>query len=132
MNLAGRRRSTAGTGTAVTQNFQWQAEPLSNNTSTESGSLNLLFGQGSNKLAETGLNIASNGQITFATGQTFPGTGNGTVTSVGSGAGLTGGPITSSGTLEHRHGRGNECHAGESVVDSSGGAQTSPAAVWWR
>jgi len=35
--------------------------------------------------------------ITFASGQTFP--GSGTVTSVGSGAGLTGGPITTSGTL---------------------------------
>jgi hypothetical protein len=35
--------------------------------------------------------------VTFASGQTFPGTG--TVTSVASGAGLTGGPITSSGTL---------------------------------
>ncbi|MGO9274963.1 MAG: beta strand repeat-containing protein [Terriglobia bacterium] len=37
------------------------------------------------------------GLVTFAAGQTFPGTG--TVTSVGSGAGLTGGPITTSGTL---------------------------------
>jgi len=37
------------------------------------------------------------GLVTFAAGQTFPGTG--TVTSVGSGAGLTGGPITTSGSL---------------------------------
>ena len=36
--------------------------------------------------------------ITFASNQTFPGTG--TVTSVGSGTGLTGGPITTSGTLQ--------------------------------
>jgi len=85
------------TGTAVTQNFQWQAEPVDNDTSNASGTLNLLFGQGTNKPAETGLNIASTGQITFANGQTFPGTG--TVTSVGSGLGLTGGPITNSGTL---------------------------------
>jgi hypothetical protein len=35
--------------------------------------------------------------VTFAAGQTFP--GSGTVTSVGSGSGLTGGPITSSGAL---------------------------------
>lgn len=88
-----------GAGAAITQNFQWQAEPVGNNTATTSGTLNLLFGTGANKLAETGLNIASNGQITFATGQTFPGTGDGTVTSVGSGAGLAGGPITGSGTL---------------------------------
>ena len=85
------------TSTAVAQTFQWQAEPVGNDTSTASGSLNLLFGQGTSKPAETGLNIASNGQITFATGQTFPGTG--TVTSVGTGLGLTGGPITNSGTL---------------------------------
>ena len=83
--------------TAVTQTFQWQAEPVGNDTGTATGSLNLLFGQGSTKPTETGLNIASNGHITFATGQTFPGVG--TVTSVGSGAGLTGGPITTSGTL---------------------------------
>jgi hypothetical protein len=89
----------SGTSKAVTQNFQWQAEPLGNNTGTPSGSLNLLFGQGANKLAETGLNIASNGQITFATGQTFPGTGDGTITGVttGAGSGLIGGG--NSGTL---------------------------------
>jgi len=37
------------------------------------------------------------GAITFAGGQTFPGTG--TVTSVNTGAGLTGGPITSTGSI---------------------------------
>ena len=37
------------------------------------------------------------GLVTFKSGQTFPGAG--TVTSVASGAGLTGGPITSTGTL---------------------------------
>jgi hypothetical protein len=37
------------------------------------------------------------GLATFATGQTFPGAG--TVTSVAAGAGLTGGPITTTGTL---------------------------------
>ena len=91
----------SGTGAAVSQNFRWQAEPVGNDTSSPSGTVNLLFSAGPSSPVETGLNIASNGQITFATGQTFPGTGsgNGTVTSVGSGAGLTGGPITTSGTL---------------------------------
>jgi hypothetical protein len=93
----------SGTSTAVNQLFQWQAEPVNNDTSTASGSLNLLFAQGTAKPAETGLNIASNGQITFASGQTFPGTGtgNGTVTSVAAGTGLTASPspITGSGTL---------------------------------
>ena len=83
---------------AVNQTFQWQAEPAGNNTTSPSGTLNLLFGSGVPP-AETGLHIGGNGQITFAPGQTFPGTGSGTVTSVASGLGLTGGPITGSGTL---------------------------------
>jgi hypothetical protein len=45
----------------------------------------------------TAFQVASTGKVTFVSGQTFPGTG--TVTSVASGAGLTGGPITTSGTL---------------------------------
>jgi hypothetical protein len=64
----------SGTNSPVPQTFQWQSEPVGNNTSNASGSLNLLFAQGTGKPAETGLNIASNGQINFASGQTFPGT----------------------------------------------------------
>ncbi len=79
------------TSKAVTQTFQWQAEPTGNNTATPAGTLNLLVGSGGSKAAETGLNIASNGQITFAPGQTFPGTGNGTITGVTAGTDLTGG-----------------------------------------
>jgi len=94
---------SSGAGSAVAPHFQWQAEPVGNNTATPSGSLNLLYSVGSNALAETGLKIAGNGLLTFAAGQTFPGTGtgngNGTVTSVGTGLGLAGGPITTSGTL---------------------------------
>jgi trimeric autotransporter adhesin len=45
----------------------------------------------------TAFEVSSTGLVTFASGQTFPGTG--TVTSVASGTGLTGGPITRSGTL---------------------------------
>jgi hypothetical protein len=48
-------------------------------------------------ISGTAFAVSSAGKVTFVAGQTFPGTG--TVTSVGSGAGLTGGPITSSGTL---------------------------------
>lgn len=84
-------------GAAVNQTFQWQAEavPSSNDTASPSATLNLLFFSGTNKAAETGLNIASNGQITFASGQTFPNTIAGVTTA--SGSGLTGGG--SSGTL---------------------------------
>ncbi len=50
----------------------------------------------------TALSVDHTGLVTFVSGQTFPGTG--TVTSVGSGAGLTGGPITTSGTLSIKTG----------------------------
>ena len=100
LNLAASAYNSS-TPAAVNQTFQWLAEPAGNNTSTPSGTLNLLFGSGTTKPSETGLDIASNGQITFATGQTFPGTGtgDGTVTSVATGLGLKGGLITTSGTL---------------------------------
>lgn len=75
---------------AVTQDFQWLAEPAGNS------SLNLLFGSGTTP-TETGLSIASTGVINFVPTQTFPGTG--TVTNVGTGAGLTGGPISTTGTI---------------------------------
>jgi trimeric autotransporter adhesin len=93
----------SATSAAVAQNFLWQAEPANNNTSNPSGSLNLLFGAGTSLPVETGLKIASNGQITFAPGQSFPGGGTG-VTSVGLSAPSTdftvsGSPVTNSGTL---------------------------------
>jgi hypothetical protein len=50
----------------------------------------------------TALSVDHTGKVTFVAGQTFPGTG--TVKSVGSGAGLTGGPITTSGTLSIKTG----------------------------
>ena len=81
----------SGTAVAVNQTFRLQTEPAANNTSTPSGKLNLLFYSGANAATETGLSIASNGQITFAAGQSFPGTGAGTITGVTAGSGLTGG-----------------------------------------
>ena len=149
LNLAASSFSST-TGKAVAQTFQWQAEPVGNDKATNSATLNLLFGSGTTKPAETGLNIASTGVITFNTGQAFPNTisgvttatgsgliggatsgtpslsllnnctinqvlqwngtawvcatvsgggGSGTVTSVATGLGLFGGPITTSGTL---------------------------------
>ena len=149
MTLAASAFNTTS-GKAVAQTFQWQAEPVGNDTATNSATLNLLFGSGTTKPAETGLNIASTGVVTFNTAQTFPNTiagvttatgsgltgggtsgtlnlgllntcatnqvlqwtgtawacatvssggGSGTVTSVATGLGLTGGPITTSGTL---------------------------------
>ena len=98
LTMAGSAFSST-TNSAVIETFQFQVEPVDNGTSSSSASVNVLFGSGTEKPVETGLNIASNGQITFASGQTFPGTGTGTVTSVTGGAGLAGGTITGSGTL---------------------------------
>jgi hypothetical protein len=58
---------------AANQVFRWQAEPAGNDTASPSGTLNLLFGEGSSAPSETGLKIANNGLITFATAQTLPG-----------------------------------------------------------
>jgi len=76
--------------------FQWQAEPTGNDSTNTGASLNLLYGV-SGDITETGLSIAKNGILTFAPGQTFPVAG--TVTSISTGAGLTGGPITKAGTI---------------------------------
>jgi hypothetical protein len=89
----------SGTSTAVAQTFQLQAEPANNDTTTASGTLSLLYGSGTAAPAETGFKISNKGLITFATGQTFPGTGDGTITGIttASGSGLAGGGT--SGTL---------------------------------
>ncbi|MGA9543019.1 MAG: hypothetical protein WBQ85_05600 [Candidatus Sulfotelmatobacter sp.] len=76
--------------------FQWQAEPTGNDSTNTGATLNLLYGV-SGDVSETGLSIAKNGILTFAPGQTFPVAG--TVTSISTGAGLTGGPITKTGTI---------------------------------
>jgi hypothetical protein len=81
----------SGTAAAVSQTFQWRAEPAGNNTATPSGTLSLLFGSGTSSPAETGLKLNNKGLFTFATGQTFPGTGTLTGVTTASGSGLTGG-----------------------------------------
>jgi len=69
------------TSTAVAQSFRWQAEPINNDLATASGTLNLLYGQGTASPAETGLSISNKGIITYASGQTLPSvTGDETVT----------------------------------------------------
>lgn len=61
------------------------------------GSLSFQFGPTGSAVQK--LSIDNTGKITFAPGQIFPGTTNGTVTQVDTGAGLTGGPITTTGTI---------------------------------
>ena len=94
----------SSTATAVAQKFQWQAEPISNNTAGASGALSLLYATGTAAPAETGLKINSKGLFTFASGQTFPGVGKGSVTSVGLSApssdfSVSGSPVTTTGAL---------------------------------
>jgi trimeric autotransporter adhesin len=88
---------SSGTATAVAQIFQWQAEPLNNDTTTATGTLNLLYASGTGVPAETGLKISSKGLFTFAAGQKFPGTS--TITDVKAGTDLTGGGTTGIVTL---------------------------------
>lgn len=101
----------SSTQKAIGQLFQWQTEPRGNNTSTPAGTLNLLYGSGSGSPAETGLNIASTGQITFATGQNFPGAG--TITGVTAGTGLTGGGNSGPVTLSLAS---NACASGSALT----------------
>src|SRR5580704_4487726 len=89
----------SGTGTMVAQNFRWQAQPTGNNTSNASAVLDLLYSSGTNVGTETGLQISSAGLFTFAPGQTFPGTGDGTITGVTAGTNLTGGGTSGNVTL---------------------------------
>jgi hypothetical protein len=87
----------SNTNAAVSQTFQWRAEPTGNNTSSPAGAMHLLFGSGPSSPAETGLKISNTGVFTFAAGQTFPGAGTLTGIKTVTGSGLTGGG--SSGTL---------------------------------
>jgi hypothetical protein len=87
----------SGTGKTIGPLFQWQTEPSGNNTSNPSGTLNLLYGNGSGSPTETGLKLSNGGVFTFASGQTFPGTG--TITGVTAGGGLSGGGTSGNVTL---------------------------------
>jgi hypothetical protein len=81
----------SSTGTYTLNHFQWQAEPVGNNTTTPGATLNLLYGTDPANPAETGLQLSSKGIFTFATAQTFPGTGTITGVTTSSGSGLSGG-----------------------------------------
>jgi hypothetical protein len=84
---------------AVAQTFELAIEPIGNDTAAASSALEVLFGQGTAAPAPTGLSIGANGRITFAPGQTFPGTADGTITGVTAGTDLVGGGTSGNVTL---------------------------------
>ena len=84
----------SGTGAYTLNHFQWQAEPTGNDTTTPGATLNLLYGTDPAPPTETGLVLSSKGVFTFASGQTFPGTGTITGVTTASGSGLSGGGST--------------------------------------
>jgi hypothetical protein len=91
----------SSTKAAVQPHFQWTGEVVGNDTANPSATLNLLSSTTSAAATETGFHFNANGTINFAPGQTFPGTGtgNGTITGVTAGTGLTGGGNTGNVTL---------------------------------
>jgi hypothetical protein len=93
------------TSTAVPQKFQWQAQPINNNTANASGTLNLLYASGVAAPAQTGLSINNKGVLNFAAGQVFPIPGAGVTNAmlahssltVTAGTDLTGGGLVALG-----------------------------------
>jgi hypothetical protein len=91
----------SATASVIQPRFQLQAEAKSNNTATPTATLNLTSSTSNAAPTETGFYFNANGTINFAKGQTFPGTGtgNGTITGVTAGTGLTGGGESGNVTL---------------------------------
>jgi hypothetical protein len=89
----------SSTKAVVPPRFEWQATAKANNTTAPTATLNLLSSTTNASPAETGFSFNTNGTINFAAGQTFPGTGVGTITGVTAGTDLTGGGTTGHVTL---------------------------------
>ncbi len=83
----------------VNPRFEWEAIATGNDTAAPSATLNLLSSTTRAGATNTGFSFNANGTVNFAPGQTFPGTGNGTIIAVTAGTGLTGGGATGNVTL---------------------------------
>jgi trimeric autotransporter adhesin len=79
----------SSTAASVAQKFAWRVAASGNNTNAPSGNLQLLTASGNATPAASGLSISPKGIITFATGQSFPGTGTGAGNTIKAGNGLT-------------------------------------------
>jgi hypothetical protein len=82
---------------AMNQTFAFQAIPEGNNTTAPFADLYLFYGSGTGSPSSTGLHFSPNGQIGFAAGQTFPGTG--TITGVTASSPLSGGGTSGAVTV---------------------------------
>jgi trimeric autotransporter adhesin len=89
----------SSTSAPISQVFQWLAQPVGNDTAAASAAMDLLYGEGGAVPANTGFSIGGNGVVNFAPGQTFPGTGAGTITGITAGSGLSGGGTSGNVTL---------------------------------
>ncbi|MBI3406189.1 MAG: tail fiber domain-containing protein [Acidobacteria bacterium] len=91
---------SSATSLSTQQRFSWQAQSVANNTASPSGRLALLYGLDTTP-SSTGLSINPDGTFNFASGQTFPGTGGGTITAVNTaaGSGLQGGVSSGAANL---------------------------------
>jgi hypothetical protein len=83
----------------VEPRFQLQAEAKANDTAAPTATLNLISSTTNAPPTETGFFFNANGTINFAPGQTFPGTGAGTITGVTAGTALLGGGTSGTVTL---------------------------------
>lgn len=87
------------TGSAIYPRFVWQAVPTGNNTAAPSITLQLQSSITTAVPVNTGFYFNADGTIHFASNQTFPGTGPGTLTGITAGTGLTGGGTSGNVTL---------------------------------
>jgi len=91
---------SSSSSAAIAQTFALQAVSSGNDTSAPTGKLQFMYASGTGSPVATGLSIAANGRITFASGQTFPGiAGGGTITGVTATSPLTGGGTSGTVTL---------------------------------
>jgi len=113
----------SSTKAKVSPSFDWEAVPIGNNSASPSAALDLLYSNGTTT-APTGFSFNANGTINFASGQTFPGGGGGSITGVTAGTGLTGGGTSGNVTLNVNTGTiaslaGNNTFTGSDTFNAS-------------